>query len=165
MRPLGGDADRRSSVPQPDMDQAPFGDLIQDNTGVKFRIVLWNPGGFPVNRQSGKSKVIEEAIRELDADVICLTETDVNWNKVNVYNRLHERFLGWWQRLSLNIAHYATLPPKRVLSTTVHQYGGERWCSKGYLIWTRPNGTGTMGLDSIPRQRWQCIEGGHSVSM
>jgi hypothetical protein len=97
MRPSGGGADRRSSAPLPDQDQAPFGDILQGNTDTKFRIVLWNLGGFPVNRQSGKSKVIEEAIRSLDADVICLTETDVNWNRVNIHNRLHERFLGWWQ--------------------------------------------------------------------
>jgi Endonuclease/Exonuclease/phosphatase family len=129
MKPSGGGADRRSSVPQPDTDQAPFGDPIQENTGKKFFIVLWNLGGFPVDRHSGKSKVIEEAIRALGADVICLTETDVNWNKVTIHNRLHERFLGWWQRLSLNIAHYAALPPKQMQSTSAHQYGGVALCS------------------------------------
>jgi hypothetical protein len=124
MRPLGGVANRRSSNPLPDQDQAPFGDPLQDNTGTKFRIVLWNLGGFPVSRTSGKSKVIEEAIRELGADAICLTETNVNWNKVDIHNRLHERFLGWWQKLSINIAHYATLPPKKMSATTPLQFGG-----------------------------------------
>jgi hypothetical protein len=103
--------------------------MVQENAGKKFRIVLWNPGGFPVNRLSGKSKVIEEAIRSLGTDALCLTETDVNWNKVTVHNRLHERFLGWWQRLSINIAHYATLPSKRLLSTLAHQFGGVALCS------------------------------------
>jgi endonuclease/exonuclease/phosphatase family metal-dependent hydrolase len=129
MRPLGRDAIRRSGVLQPDQDQVPFGDIVQENAGNKFRIVLWNLGGFPVNRHSGKSKVIEEAIRSLDADVICLTETDVNWNRVNIHNRLHERFLGWWQRLSLNIAHYALLPPKKLSATSAHQFGGVALCS------------------------------------
>jgi hypothetical protein len=73
--------------------------------------------------------VIEESIRALGADVICLTETDVNWTKVTIHNRLHERFLGWWQKLSINIAHYATLPPKRIRSTTAHQFGGVAICS------------------------------------
>ncbi len=129
MIPVGGDAIRRSSVPQPEQDQVPFGDMVQENAGTKFRIVLWNLGGFPVNRLSGKSKVIEEAIRSLGADAICLTETDVNWNKVTIHNRLHERFLGWWQRLSINIAHYATLPSKKLLSTSAHQFGGVALCS------------------------------------
>jgi hypothetical protein len=112
MRPVGVVANRQSSDPQPDQDQAPFGDTLQDYTGTKFRIVLWNLGGFPVSRMSGKSKVIEEAIRELGADAICLTETNVNWNKVDIHNRLHEPFLGWWQKLSINITHYATLPQR-----------------------------------------------------
>jgi hypothetical protein len=61
MKPHGGGGSR-SDAPTPDHDQTPFGDNIDNNTGTKFRIVFWNPGGFPLYRESGKSKVIEEAI-------------------------------------------------------------------------------------------------------
>jgi hypothetical protein len=77
-----------------------------------------------VSRKSGKSKVIKEAIRELGADAICLTETNVNWDKVDIHNRLHEWFMGWWQKVSINIAHYATLPPKKMSATTPLRFGG-----------------------------------------
>jgi hypothetical protein len=149
MRPLGGGAPR-SRAPQPDQDLEPFGDVLQENADTKFRIVLWNPGGFPVNRESGKSKVIEEATRALHADVLCFTETDVNWNRVTIYHRLHERFLGWWQKMSLNIAHYAALPSKQLLASSAHQYGGVALCSIN-------NGASRVvesGQDSTGLGRW-----------
>jgi hypothetical protein len=163
MRPFGGDANRRSSVPQPEPDQAPFGDIIQDNTGTKFCIVLWNLGGFPVNRKSAKSKVIEESIRLLGADVICLTETDVNWNKVTIHNRLHERFLGWWQKLSINVAHYASIPSKTITATSAHQVGGVAQCSvndgAARVVSHGQDGTG------LGRWAWTQYQGkdGHSL--
>jgi hypothetical protein len=46
-----------------------------------------------------------------------------------IHNHLHERFLGWWQRLSLNIAHYASIPSKQLLATSAHQFGGVALCS------------------------------------
>jgi Reverse transcriptase (RNA-dependent DNA polymerase) len=128
MNPLGGGSSR-SDAPTPDHDQIPFGDIIDNSTENKFRIVFWNPGGFPLNRESGKSKVIEESIRTLNADVIGLAETNVHWDKVTVHNRLHERFLGWWQRVSLNIAHYASIPAKKLIGTSPRQYGGVVLCS------------------------------------
>jgi Reverse transcriptase (RNA-dependent DNA polymerase) len=162
MRPLGGGA-IRSNAPQPDQDQVPFGDIIQDNTGKKFRIVLWNSGGFPVSRQSGKSKVIEEAIRSLEADVICLTETNVNWNKVTVHNRLHERFLGWWQKSSLNIAHYALSPAKQLSDTSAHQYGGVALCSvNDGAARVVASGQDSTGLG---RWAWTQYQGKHGQSV
>jgi hypothetical protein len=162
MNPLGGGAPR-SDAPHPDQDQTPFGDNMDEHTGTKFRIVLWNPVGFPLNRESGKSKVIEEAIRTLNADVICLAETNVNWNKVTVQNRLHERFLGWWQRVSINIAHYASIPTKHLAATSPHQYGGVVLCSvndgAARVVEYGKDGTG------LGRWAWMKYQGkdGHAV--
>jgi hypothetical protein len=51
------------------VDQAPFGDAMSEINGSVFRIALLNPGGFPVNRKSTKSKIIEEQVRPIQASV------------------------------------------------------------------------------------------------
>jgi hypothetical protein len=164
MRPVkGGGVTPRSDALIPDTDQMPFGDELRDSTDSLFRVAFVNTGGIPVNKKNGKSIIIEESVRNLGASAVGFQETDVNWNKLPACDRLHERFHGWWRRLSLNIAHYADYQPKTYAQTSAHQFGGVVLCSindgaarihssgsdptgLGRWAWTRYQGKHGQGL-------------------
>jgi hypothetical protein len=125
----GGDAvPAESSVSEPDPDSAPFGDNMTNNR-TAFRIAFVNPGGFPADSRTEKSKKIVEYATTIEADSLGFVETNMNWSKIGAGCRLHERFHGKWRRCSFNIAHYADYPPKQEPGATAQQWGGVAQCS------------------------------------
>jgi hypothetical protein len=128
-----------------------------------FRIAFVNPGGFPVDSRTKKSKKIVEYGKTIEADSLGFVETNLNWSKIGAGCCLHEHFHGVWRRCSFNIAHYADYPPKQKPGSTAQQWGGVAQCSideassrihstgvdptgLGRWAWTRYQGKDGYGL-------------------
>lgn len=83
-----------------------WGNVRAKEAILALRIGLLNHGGFPPEAAHGKNHDIREFVSKHGFDVVGLTENNLNWQKVPVQNRLHERTRGWFEALHLTTAYY-----------------------------------------------------------
>jgi hypothetical protein len=147
----------------------PWGDsivLAQQNKNEKIRLLFWNCGGFPPNREHPKNHIIRTVINNAHADIAAFAEVNISWKNVKPHDRLQERTWGWFRDLHTSMSYASNFPtptPSLVGGTaifTINDYVHRvdektsdsmgRWCS------TRLKGKGHTALRIISAYR--CVK-------
>jgi hypothetical protein len=100
--------------------EIPWGDkLTLDSSANNFRIIFWNCGGFPNDRDHPKNNLIRSTIAKTHADVAALAEINTSWKMLKPADRLHEQTWGWFSARHISHAYAADFP-----SASANQAGG-----------------------------------------
>lgn len=69
------------------------------------RICALNVNGIGVHYKSEKSRALQRWMEDNKADVMCLSETNVNWSKVKNKDTIWERTKGWFEHRVLGVSY------------------------------------------------------------
>ena len=98
---------------------------VSDNT---FRLVSNNVNGLNLTNEG--AHLIEEitVLKEIGASAIAMQETNTNWNKNNMYDRVKKLFTRAWNNTKLQTSNY------KENTRTAYQIGGTALCVTGKYV-------------------------------
>ena len=102
-------------------------------------------------------EAIKSYTLRLNAQAIGLTESNVQWNKVPAYARLHERTMGWFEALGINSAYY----DKHDVGSAFQPGGVSLWSIGVGVHRTQSTGHDTSGLGRWAWTRYRGRQGIH----
>ena len=96
-----------------------YGDSLNTKQTNIIRIVFLNINSIPALNDNPKNDTLYQAIKESEADIIGMTETNRNWYKVDSKHRWHERIKSWFETSHSSMAHNV-----KDIESTNYQPGG-----------------------------------------
>ena len=69
------------------------------------RICAINVNGIGVSSKSEKSQALRRWMDDKKVDVICISETNVNWSRVRTKDTFWERTKGWFEHRVLGVSY------------------------------------------------------------
>ena len=113
------------------------------------RICALNVNGIGVHYNSEKSGALQRWMEDNKADVMCLSETNVNWSKVKNKDTIWERTKSWFEHRALGVSYnvHDKSDSKRV------QYGGTATILKDKIAHRHRD----HGFDESGLGRWSWV--------
>ena len=71
------------------------------------RICSINVNGIGVRSTSEKSKALQRWMDSKKVDVMCISETNVNWSRVRTKDTFWERKKGWFEHRAVGVSYNA----------------------------------------------------------
>ena len=123
MKPFGSQESGQISddaPPRQTDDEVQWGDHCEQNKDNNLRIMGIQSDGLPHNNAHFKNDIISECVNQHNPDVICFSECNVAWHKVEIEHRLGERMKDCFGTAFTQCAWYRKYPAQ----TTKRQFGG-----------------------------------------
>ena len=138
-----------------------FGDPFLRHKQKAVRILLQNVGGIGFvsgerNKETLKMEKLKMAVCNFSVDLLCLTEVNKDWRKVNTKHTVWEGTKSWKENRRVQASYNVTQQPD-----TVNQVGGTVTCAFDELVF----GICNQGSDNRKLGRWSyiIIEGKNSL--
>ena len=128
-----------------------------------LRIGAINCGGLPGYNRDPKNESIKQTLLGLDLDICGLSEVNQHWRKVDHYNQLRERTLGWWRNMNIrSVYNIHEIPEHTFQAGGVSQWTMNETATRIYGSGVDPSGLGRWvwvryrGSNGIMLQVYTC---------
>ena len=125
---------------------------------LNLRIGAINCGGLPGCNRDPKNESIKQTLLGLDLDICGLSEVNQHWRKVDHYNQLRERTLGWWRNMNIRSAYNIHEIPE----LTSQAGGVSQWTMNATATRTYGSGVDSSGLG---RWVWVRYRGSNGIML